>query len=300
MRAYSGVEKYAFVSYSHCDSQKVIEILDKLALAGTRIWYDEGIAPSNDYISVIAKKIEDCAFFIAFISKNSIASQYCSDEIRYAYEEGKALMVIRLDDAELPAWMKMILNRYQSHGVSSVEKADTTAKIILPSIPATVKEQKGIQLHSNEDFTYYLQPLETLLSNQCGYRIVAYSNICNEQFTILEKRLPYGSEYNIYCVMNSKSVNSLEFVLDVVWDFTFARRMPEDDYFMTRFYYKINSNDAQSLPEIIEKIIYRESYTTGEKIFYNYVEGKGTIVKQDGTRSVDSVSQFDPLKLRYD
>ena len=66
MRAYSGVEKYAFVSYSHCDSQKVIEILDKLALAGTRIWYDEGIAPSNDYISVIAKKIEDCAFFIAF------------------------------------------------------------------------------------------------------------------------------------------------------------------------------------------------------------------------------------------
>ena len=89
-------------------------------------------------------------------------------------------------------------------------------------------------------------------------------------------------------------------MLDVVWDFTFARRMPEDDYFMTRFYYKINSNDAQSLPEIIEKIIYRESYTTGEKIFYNYVDGKGTIVKQDGTQSVESVSQSDPLRLRYD
>ena len=67
MKAYSGVKDYAFVSYSHADSQKVMEILDKMSLAGTRIWYDEGIAPSSDYIDAIAKKIEGCAFFIAFV-----------------------------------------------------------------------------------------------------------------------------------------------------------------------------------------------------------------------------------------
>ena len=299
MNAYSGVEGYAFVSYSHEDTAKVMEILEKLSLAGTRIWYDEGIAPSSDYIDVIAKRIEGCSFFIAFISASSLASQYCADEIRFAYEEKKPLMVVRLDDAEFPSGMKMILNRYQSHSVSRVEKADITAKRLLPSIPEKVMELKGTPLYSDLSFSYYLQSMETPVSNQPGYRIVACSRTEEKQYVLLEKRLPYGSEYDIGYVVRSKQVSGVEVVLDVTWDFTFARNMPDDDYFMTRFSYEILSGGADGKPAIKEKILYRESFTTGEKIFYNYVEGQGTIVAKDGTKWVGSVSQSDPLRLRY-
>lgn len=299
MKAYSGVEPYAFVSYSHADTNKVIEILEKLSLAGTRIWYDEGITPSSDYIDVIAKKIEDCEFFIAFISANSLASQYCADEIRFAYEEQKPLMVVRLDDSEMPRGLKMILNRYQSHSMSESEKAETTSKKILPSIPDKVKEQKGILFYTDLRFMYHLQNMETPYSNMPGYRVIATSRTEGNQYTILEKRLPYGSEYSFLYATMSKRISGFEAVLDVTWDFSFVRNMPKDDYFLTRFLYEIVSKDENTPPVITEKIIYRESYTTGEKIFYNYVEGQGTVIGRDGSKSVRAVDQSDPLMLRY-
>ena len=299
MQAYSGVEGYAFVSYSHADTQKVVDILEKLSLAGTRIWYDEGIAPSNDYIDVIAKKIEGCAFFIAFVSASSLASHYCADEIRFAYEEKKPMMVIRLDDAEFPAGMKMILNRYQSHTVTRAESADTTSKKILPSIPLQVKEQKGTPLFSDSVYSYYLQSMNTPHSGEEGYRIVVYSKSEEKQYKVFEKRLPYGSEYDICYIVRNRRSRGYEFVLDVTWDFTFARSLPKDDYFMTRFQYVILPSENGAPPTVTEKVIYRESYTTGEKIYYTYVEGQSTVVAKDGTKRVIALDQSDPLMLNY-
>ena len=299
MRAYSGVEGYAFVSYSHRDAEKVVEILEKLSLAGMRIWYDEGIAPSSDYIDVIANKIVGCAFFVAFVSASSLASQYCADEIRFAYEEKKPMMVIRLDDAELPVGMRMILNRYQSHSVSNVEKPDTTAKKLLPSVPEKVKEQNGTLLCTDSSYLYYLQSTEAPHSNQPGYRIIAVSRHVDRQYTIFEKKLPYGSEYDVCYTVHSKRGAGIEVALDVVWDFSFARQMPDDDYFMTRLLYKITTSEPDKQPTVNESVLYRESYTTGERIYYNHVEGQGTIIKKDGTKTVGYVNPSDPLRLKY-
>lgn len=299
MKAYSGIEGYAFVSYAHKDADKVLAVLDKLSLAGTRIWYDEGIAPSSDYIDVIAKKIDSCALFIAFISANSLASQYCTDEIRFAYESQKQLMVVRLDDTELPAGMKMILNRYQFYNYFETDSADDTSRKLLPSIPSQVVEQKGTRLFSDGSFTYYLQSIETRFSNQPGYRVVAVSKTQGTSFTLIEKRLPYGSEYDIHYVIDPRQSAMREFALNVTWDFTFAHQLPDDDFFMTRFVYKISWKNESTLPSIEERVVYRESYTTGEKIFYDYVEGQGTYVKRDGTVWVGSADTSNPLRLCY-
>ena len=91
----------------------------------------------------------------------------------------------------------------------------------------------------------------------------------------------------------------MEIVLDVTWDFTFARNLPQDDYFMTRLLYEVSSVDTNTPPKINERAIYRESYTTGEKIFFDYVKNQGTIVKKDGTKEVGFVSASDPLRLTY-
>lgn len=54
VRPYEGDENYIFISYCHKDKAKVFPIIEQLAKDGFRVWYDEGIAPGEDWPEVIA------------------------------------------------------------------------------------------------------------------------------------------------------------------------------------------------------------------------------------------------------
>ena len=95
---YEGEEPFIFLSYSHKDITAAKEIVGELCTAGYRCWYDKGIRAGSEYGKIIACHIEKCSFFVALISRNYLASEYCNDEIHYAQELEKARVLVYLEN----------------------------------------------------------------------------------------------------------------------------------------------------------------------------------------------------------
>lgn len=83
-KPYDGDEPYAFVSYSHKDSDSVYDIIRKLQAKGLRLWFDKGIPPATDFVDVIAEKINKCTVFLLMVSNNSINAEWVRREYFYA------------------------------------------------------------------------------------------------------------------------------------------------------------------------------------------------------------------------
>ena len=69
--AYRGKEPYIFVSYAHRDSPRVFEEIKRFNDAGFHVWYDEGIAPGNEWSDAIAEALSDCAVFVVMLTPTS-------------------------------------------------------------------------------------------------------------------------------------------------------------------------------------------------------------------------------------
>ena len=113
LRAYEGSEKFAFISYAHKDSEKVLKILRRMADEGYRIWYDEGIAPGSEWPENIAQHLNDCAVAVAFVSNNSIASANCRREVTFALAKHKPFLGVLLEPTEMSLGMELQLSAQQ-------------------------------------------------------------------------------------------------------------------------------------------------------------------------------------------
>ncbi|MFX0092637.1 MAG: TIR domain-containing protein, partial [Candidatus Hodarchaeota archaeon] len=100
--AYRGDKPYIFVSYSHKNKEIVYNEIIRLFNDNYRMWYDEGISPANEWPEEIAKAIEECAFFLVFISPQAIQSKYVPKEIHYALKKNKRFLAVYLEKTELP------------------------------------------------------------------------------------------------------------------------------------------------------------------------------------------------------
>ena len=105
---------YIFISYAHKDSEKVYPILERLSNAGFNIWYDKGIEAGSTWDDNIALHIDNSAYFMAFVSANYLNSGNCKDEISYARDLDKDMLLIYLEEVALPSGMAMRLNRNQA------------------------------------------------------------------------------------------------------------------------------------------------------------------------------------------
>ncbi|MBQ7364669.1 MAG: toll/interleukin-1 receptor domain-containing protein [Clostridia bacterium] len=156
MTVYSGVETYAFVSYAHKDTPTVKPILEVLAKLGTRLWFDEGLHPANDYTEEIAQKIERSSLVIAMISDHYVNSRYCRDELQFAHSCNKEILTIQLENCTLSAGMKMILNRYQHYNIMN-KKSDDIYNDMREILPEAVIEPKGSLPGYLNRCAYYLR-----------------------------------------------------------------------------------------------------------------------------------------------
>jgi len=101
-KAYLGDEPYLFASYAHADKELVYPIIEKLYKKKARIWYDEGIPASSNWIEEIAEKIINCTCFLVFFTPRSLNSKHVRDEINFAIRKDKKMLIVYLDDTELP------------------------------------------------------------------------------------------------------------------------------------------------------------------------------------------------------
>lgn len=111
-KPYEGKKSYLFISYSHRQSDTVVDIIRLVHEKRYRLWYDEGIPAGNDWPSNIAQHMQSSAAVIFFLSREAMESPNCFSEIRTAVRQGKPILVLRLDNAEPDAvWQELLKGR---------------------------------------------------------------------------------------------------------------------------------------------------------------------------------------------
>ena len=141
---YSGDQPYAFVSYSHRDEGMVFPLVKKMQEDGYRIWLDRGIEVGTEWSNNIADRLRRCEAVIFFVSKNSVASENCLDEVSFAKSHKKPAILIYLEDGVvMPEGMEMQTARFQRMyvtrhaNVDGVVQALATAPLLVPCREAT-------------------------------------------------------------------------------------------------------------------------------------------------------------------
>jgi hypothetical protein len=112
--AYRGKDPYIFISYAHADSEKVFAEIKRFNEAGYNVWYDEGIAPGNEWTDEIADALADCAVFVVMITPTSASRENVMNEINFALDEKKPFIAIHLEETELKRGLKLQIGSKQA------------------------------------------------------------------------------------------------------------------------------------------------------------------------------------------
>lgn len=112
IEAYLGDGKYVFVSYAHKDEKIVYPFISSL-LKKCNVWFDEGIHYAKEWDEEIVKKISNCTVFVFAITKNSLESENCKDEIAFAKDNKIPFINVLMEDIELPKEFKFRYGKYQ-------------------------------------------------------------------------------------------------------------------------------------------------------------------------------------------
>ena len=111
---YEGKDPFIYISYHQQDKARVLEVLEKLDMRGIRFWLDDGITPGMETDEIIAEHIENCDFFIAFLSGNYLGFLDTVDELNYSRDTNKDYLLVYLEDVSLPTGLDMRFMRSQS------------------------------------------------------------------------------------------------------------------------------------------------------------------------------------------
>lgn len=142
--AYEGEDPYLFVSYSHQDAHLVYPEIIQLKDAQYNIWYDEGVAASNEWPEEIANAVIGCSVFICFISPRATDSVNCRNEINLALNEKKPFLAIYLEDTELPPGLRLRMGDLQA-----ILKNKIPAERYFSKVTGTLDQLLGRKTKSN-------------------------------------------------------------------------------------------------------------------------------------------------------
>lgn len=99
-----------FLSYSHLDAERIKPYHAELKNQSIPFWYDKELHAGGNFNNEIAHHIKACDAFLLFLSSNSASSWYVADELTYARNNRKRVIVIRLDkQIDLPDGMELLL-----------------------------------------------------------------------------------------------------------------------------------------------------------------------------------------------
>ena len=112
--AYTGNDSYMFVSYAHLDADIVFPEIARFQNDGYNVWYDEGIAPGNEWPEEIANALAQCSLFVVFITPTSVESKNVRNEIYYALHHEIPFIAIHLEETELEGGLALSLQAMQA------------------------------------------------------------------------------------------------------------------------------------------------------------------------------------------
>ncbi len=155
MNIYEGNENYIFVSYAHADAGIVLPILEALDKAEFRIWFDSGIETGSEWPAYIADHIKNCNKMIYFVTKRSVDSRNCRNEVNFALSQNKDIVVAYLDNSELTNGLDLQLSTNQSvYRNKFANNNDFYNAIICANILSPCKKSEVIENKNAKDTKY--------------------------------------------------------------------------------------------------------------------------------------------------
>ena len=112
--AYEGDDSFVFVCYAHADAATVYPEIVRLDANGFNIWYDEGIAIGSEWTQELADRIERCESFLYFVTPASVDTRHCRSEVQYALDHDRHVVVVHLEDADLPGGLQLAIGLTQA------------------------------------------------------------------------------------------------------------------------------------------------------------------------------------------
>jgi TolB-like protein len=149
LASYTGAAPYFFVSYGHDDAELVHPEIRALQDAGFKLWYDEGIHVGVVWRQAIADALSNAAGMIFLATRSSVESDNCLKELNFALDEGKPVLVLKLDDTRLPSLMRLSLSDRQmldrsdfSDDAYRARLMDAMSAIVPPAQPPDAESQR--------------------------------------------------------------------------------------------------------------------------------------------------------------
>ncbi len=139
---YQGSENFVFLSYAHKDRKTAGELLAFLQFHGIRVWYDAGIPAGENWMNVIADKINRASAVILLSGENSVNSENVKTEVLTALRFAKKLIKINLDDSKFDPGIEMYLYSLNQVNYNEISYEDKNA--ILDSL-SRLGTKKSIQ-----------------------------------------------------------------------------------------------------------------------------------------------------------
>ncbi|PJF37948.1 MAG: hypothetical protein CUN55_19490, partial [Phototrophicales bacterium] len=95
--------KHAFISYKSDYANFTIQLATDLKNAGFRVWVDklQGAMAGEEWLAAIGEGLENSSALIAVITPEYFTSQYCKDELSYAYTHNIPIIPIMLRKTNL-------------------------------------------------------------------------------------------------------------------------------------------------------------------------------------------------------
>src|SRR5262245_41730845 len=104
-----------FISYSSEDKTIVEHLVQDLDTGNLEIWFDERLGGNGGqpWWNKILSEIRNCDIFVAVLSPNSLDSQACKAELKYAFELQKPLLPVRGSEKVKPTFLPLGLGERQ-------------------------------------------------------------------------------------------------------------------------------------------------------------------------------------------
>jgi len=124
-----------FISYTQPVRSKALAIHDMFQANKIASWIDKsevyGISYGKDFTGEIVRAIKTCKIFLLIYSKYTNSSEYVLDEVSFASDSSKIIIVVRLDDSEYRDELSLRLSRKHSIDGSSGNWSKILRQILL-------------------------------------------------------------------------------------------------------------------------------------------------------------------------
>lgn len=100
-----------FISYSSRNRPQVKALVQDLENTGHDVWYDQEAAGGHEWWADILENIRACELFIFALTAESLDSEACRREYRYAYALHKRILPVRLNKVVNPASLTVELQK---------------------------------------------------------------------------------------------------------------------------------------------------------------------------------------------